>query len=95
MGMVREYEDMDKEYKDTGKTGAHAGETDELLEQAQKPPLLSTQINATTDLSVCIRPLCYDVVLGGKHIASFNCPENAITVYHAMRADFKGDVYHV
>ncbi len=81
MGMVRESEDMQRELN-------------EILEHAQKPPLLSTQINATTDLSVCIRPLCYDVVLGGKNIVSCNCPENAITIYHAMRADFKGEVWH-
>ena len=81
MGMVRESEDMQWELR-------------EVLAQAEKPPLLSTQVNATTDLSVCIRPLCYDVVLGGKHIVSCNCPENAITIYHAMRADFKGEVYH-
>ena len=81
MGMVRESEDMQRELR-------------EVLAQAEKPPLLSTQVNATTDLSVCIRPLCYDVVLGGKHIVSCNCPENAITIYNAMRADFKGEVYH-
>lgn len=81
MGMVREYEDMERE-------------TAEMLKTAQRPPLLSTQINAATDLSVCIRPLCYDVMLGGKHVVSLNCPENAITIYHAMRADFKGEIYH-
>lgn len=81
MGMVRESEDMQRELR-------------EVLAQAEKPPLLSTQVNATTDLSVCIRPLCYDVVLGGKHIVSCNCPENAVTVYNVMRADFKGEVYH-
>lgn len=81
MGMVREYEDMERE-------------TAEMLKTAENPPLLSTQVNATTDLSVYIRPLCYDVMLNEKHIVSCNCPENATTIYHAMRADFKGEVFH-
>lgn len=81
MGMVRDSEDMQRE-------------VNEMLEQAQKPPLISTQINATTELSVYIRPLCYDVMLNNKNIVSCNCPENAIAIYYAMRADFRGEVYN-
>ncbi len=81
MGMVRQSEDMQREIN-------------EILEQAQKPPLISTKINAATDLSVYIRALCFDVMLNDKHIVSCNCPENAVTIYHAMQADFKGEVYH-
>lgn len=81
MGMVRESEDMQREIN-------------RILTAAGYEQLISTQINATTDLSVCIRPLCYDVVFGGKNIVSCNCPENAITIYNAMRADFKGEVWH-
>lgn len=81
MGMVRESEDMQREIN-------------EILINAGCPKLISTKISASTELSVCVRPLCYDVMLGGKHIVSCNCPENAVTVYNVMRADFKGDVYH-
>lgn len=81
MGIVRESEDMQREIN-------------RILTAAGYEQLISTQINATTDLSVCIRPLCYDVVLGGKNIVSCNCPENAIIIYHAMCADFKGEVWH-
>lgn len=81
MGMVRESEDMQKEIN-------------RILTAAGYEQLISTQINASTDLSVHIRPLCYDVMLNGKHIVSCNCLENAITIYNAMCADFKGDVYN-
>lgn len=81
MGMVREQEDMEKEVC-------------EMLSSMGDIQLLSTQVNASTELSVCARPLSYDIFLGGKHVLSFNCPENAITVYHAMRADFNGDIWH-
>lgn len=81
MGMVYELEEMKKEIND-------------ILLKAGYAQLLSTQINATTALSVCIRPLTYDVVLGEKNIVSCNCPENAVTIYKAMMADFKGDIYN-
>lgn len=81
MGMVRESEDLQAEIQ-------------KMLTDAGILKLYSTQINASTELSLCARPLSYDVVLGGKNIASFNCPENAIMVYYAMRADFNGEVYH-
>lgn len=81
MGMVRESEDMQKEIN-------------RILAAAGYEKLISTQINASTDLSVCVRPLCYDVVLGGKNIVSCNLPENAVAIYHAMRADFKGEIYN-
>lgn len=81
MGMVRESEDMQ-------------GEINRILASAGYEQLISAQINATTDLSVCIRPLCYDVVLGGKNIVSCNCPENAVAIYRAMLADFKGEIYN-
>lgn len=81
MGMVRESEEMQREI-------------DEMPTQAGNLQLLSTQINASTDLSVCVRPLCYDVVLGSKTIVSLNNQENAVVIYQAMRADFKGEVYN-
>lgn len=81
MGMVRESEDMLREVQ-------------RMYEEIENLKILSTQINASTDLSVCARPLCYDVILGGKIIVSANLPENAFTIYHAMRADYKGEVYH-
>lgn len=81
MGMVYGSEEMRKEIYD-------------MLTNAGHARLLSTQINATTALSVCVRPLTYDVVLGEKNIVSCNCPENAITIYMAMMADFKGDIYN-
>lgn len=81
MGKVSEYEDMQKE-------------VEEMQKASENLQLLSTQINASTDLSVCVRPLCYDVVLGGKNIVSLNLPENAIAIYQAMRADYKGEVYN-
>lgn len=81
MGMVRESEDMQREIN-------------EILINAGCSKLISTQINASTELSVCARPLCYDVMLSGKAILSLNCPENAVIVYNVMRADFKGDIYH-
>lgn len=56
--------------------------------------ILSTQINASTDLSVYVRPHCCDVIFGGKTIVSVNNIVNAYTIYHALRADFKGEVYH-
>lgn len=81
MGMVRESEDLQAEIQ-------------KMMTDAGILRLYSTQVNASTELSLCARPLSYDVVLGGRNIASFNCPENAVTVYHAMRADFNGEVYH-
>lgn len=65
----------------------------EMLLNAGNIRLLSTEINASTDLEVYARPLTYDVVLGGKSIVSLNHPENAITIYQIMRADLKGEVY--
>lgn len=82
MGMVRESEDMQEEIH-------------EMLTEAGKVPLVSTHVNSTTELSVCIRPFCYDVVLGGKNLLSFNHPENAFTVYRVMLADLKGNIYDV
>lgn len=81
MGMVRESEDMQKE-------------VNEIVRALENPPLLSAKINAMTDLSVCVRPLCYDVLLSGKKILSLNCPENAVVIYYAMLADLKGEIYH-
>lgn len=81
MGMVRESEDLQREI-------------DKMLTDAGILQIYSTQVNASTELSLCARPLSYDVVLGGKNIVSCNCPENAVTIYHAMRADFKGEVYY-
>lgn len=80
MGMVREYEDLQKEVNE--------------MTEGNGIQLLSTDINKSTELSVCARPLCYDVVLGNKCIVSLNCPENAIVIYQALRADFKGEVYN-
>lgn len=80
MGMVRELEDMQIEVNN--------------MLMAGSLQLLSTEINASTDLSVCVRPLCYDIVLGNKKVVSLNLPENAVAIYQAMRADFKGEVYH-
>lgn len=80
MGMVRESEDMQKEIC-------------EILLNAGYAQLISEKINAGTELSVRILLLSYDVVLGGKKILSMNHPENAITVYRAMLADFRGNIY--
>lgn len=81
MGMVYQSEEMQKEI-------------DEMLTETGNVQLLSTEINATTILSLCARPLTFDVVLGGRNIVSLNNVENAITIYHAMMADFKGKIYH-
>lgn len=81
MGMVYESEDMQKEI-------------DEMLTETGNVQLFSTLVNASTSLSLCARPLTYDVVLGGKNIVSLNNIENAVIIYRAMMADFKGDVYH-
>lgn len=81
MGMIRESEEMQKE-------------VDEMLAKAEDYQLLSTKIYANTDLTLKVCPLCYDVVLGSKNVVSLNKMENAITIYQAMRADFKGEVYH-
>ena len=77
MGMVRESEDMQKEIC-------------EILLNAGYAQLISEKINAGTELSVRILPLSYD---GGKKILSMNHPETAITVYRAMLADFRGNIY--
>lgn len=87
MGMVYQSEDMQKEADEMQKR------IDDILEKVDYR-VMSTDINATTEMSVRIRPLSYDVVLGGKNIVSLNNVENAITIYHAMMADFKGDIYH-
>ena len=81
MGMVNQSEEMQREIS-------------RILLKAGATQLISEKINASTDLSVCVCPLCYDVVLNEKKIASFNCPENAVTVYRAMLADLKGEIYH-
>lgn len=81
MGMVYESEDMQKEI-------------DEMLTEAGNVQLFSTAVNSTTALSLCARPLTYDVVLGSKNIVSLNNLENAVTIYRAMMADFRGDIYH-
>lgn len=81
MGMVYESEEMQREIND-------------MLTETGSLQLFSTQVNATTALSVCARPLTYDVVLGGKNMVSLNNLENAVTIYNAMRADFKGEVYN-
>lgn len=81
MGMIRESEEMQKE-------------VDEMFANAEDYQILSTEINASTDLSVKVCPLCYDVVLGNEKVISLNNVENAIIIYHAMRADLKGDVYN-
>lgn len=81
MGMVYKSEEMQKEI-------------DDMLTETGNLQLCSTQVNATTALSVCARPLTYDVVLGNKNMVSLNNLENAITIYQAMRSDFKGEVYN-
>lgn len=81
MGMVYQSEEMQKEI-------------DEMLTETGNVQLFSTEVNATTALSLCARPLTFDVVLGGRNIVSLNEVENAITIYQAMRADFKGEIYH-
>lgn len=81
MGMVYESEEMQKEI-------------DEMLTEAGNVQLCSTEVNATTTLSLCACPLTYDVVLGGRNIVSLNNVENAIIIYCAMMADFKGEIYH-
>ncbi len=81
MGMVNQSEDMQREISG-------------IFLKAGVTQLISEKINASTDLSVRVCPLCYDVVLNEKKIASFNCPENALTVYLAMLADFRGDIYN-
>lgn len=81
MGIVREYEDMQAKINRN------------LLEDGHTK-LISEQINDCTELSVCIRPLCYDVVLGSKNILSLNNPENAVAIYQIMLADLKGDILH-
>lgn len=81
MGMIRESEEMQKEVA-------------KMQKATENIQLLSTEINASTTLSVCARPLCYDVVLGSENVVSLNNLENANTIYQAMRADFKGEVYH-
>lgn len=81
MGMVYQSEEMQKEI-------------DEMLTEAGNVQLCSTEVNATTTLSLCACPLTYDVVLGGRNIVSLNNVENAIIIYCAMMADFKGEIYH-
>lgn len=80
MGMVYESEEMQREI-------------DDMLTETGNLQLFSTQVNATTALSVCARPLTYDIVLGGKNMVSLNNLENAVTIYRAMLADFRGNVY--
>lgn len=80
MGMVYESEEMQREI-------------DDMLTETGNLQLFSTQVNATTALSVCARPLTYDIVLGGKNMVSLNNLENAVTTYRAMLADFRGNVY--
>lgn len=80
MGMVYESEEMQREI-------------DDMLTETGNLQLCSTQVNATTALSVCARPLTYDIVLGGKNMVSLNNLENAVTIYRAMLADFRGNVY--
>lgn len=80
MGMVYESEEMQREI-------------DDMLTETGNLQLFSTQVNATTALSVCARPLTYDIVLGGKNMVFLNNLENAVTIYRAMLADFRGNVY--
>lgn len=80
MGMVYESEEMQREI-------------DDMLTETGNLQLFSAQVNATTALSVCARPLTYDIVLGGKNMVSLNNLENAVTIYRAMLADFRGNVY--
>ena len=80
MGMVYESEEMQREI-------------DDMLTETGNLQLFSTQVNATTALSVCARPLTYDIVLGGTNMVSLNNLENAVTIYRAMLADFRGNVY--
>lgn len=81
MGMVYQSEEMQKEIK-------------EILKKVGKYKVLSTEINAQTELSLCILPLTFDVILGEKTIISLNHCENAIIIYRAIMADLKGEVYH-
>lgn len=81
MGMVYQSEEMQEEVK-------------EILKKAGACVVLSTEVNATTDLSLCVLPLKFDIELGGKTILSLDKVENAYIIYNVLRADLKGEVYH-
>lgn len=76
-------------------------ETEKMLEEAKLNlkkagacVILSTEINATTDLSLCVLPLKFDIELGGKTVLSLDKIENAYLIYNVLRADFKGEIYN-
>lgn len=81
MGMIYESERMQEEAK-------------EILKKAGAYKVLSTEVNATTDLSLCVLPFKFDIVLGGKTILSLDKVENAYIIYNVLCADLKGKVYH-
>lgn len=81
MGMVYQSEEMQREII-------------ENLEKVGKYKVLSTEINATNELSLCILPLTFDVILGDETIVSLNHCENAIIIYRAIMADLKGEVFN-
>lgn len=87
--VVREVKEMGMDYE----SEEMQREIDDMLTETGNLQLFSTQVNATTALSVCARPLTYDIVLGGKNMVSLNNLENAVTIYRAMLADFRGNVY--